>query len=191
MAEDTEYKVVMIGDANVGKTSLVNQFYRRTFNINESPTIAASYIQVPIKLKNETIRLNIWDTAGHEKFHCIVPLYARTADALIVIFDITSEQSFENAKNWFYSLCEEIGKSPVSVLCGNKIDLLDEIDTEPFETWAKENNVIFELTSAMTGKNVREMFTRVGEALLNVGLPNDAKQTEYVRIEQPASSCNC
>lgn len=165
--EYPEFKVVLIGDAFVGKTSLINRFYRDIFNEEESPTIAAAYLQIPVNVKGKTVKLNIWDTAGHERFHCIVPLYARTADTLIIVFDINISTTFTNAKEWLTNLSDEITKAPISFIVANKSDLSIDADTSTYEAWAKENGLFFEKTSAKTGENVSRLFMRIAEELLN------------------------
>ncbi|OHT14072.1 Ras-related protein Rab-5B [Tritrichomonas foetus] len=188
-AESPEFKVVLIGDAYVGKTSIINRFYRDTFNSEEPPTIAAAYLQIPVKVNQQTAKLNIWDTAGHERFHCIVPLYARTADVLIVVFDITNSKTYQNAKVWFTNLSEEIGKTQISFLVGNKADLDSSKDCEVFSTWATENNIFFESTSALSGKNIDKLFSRIAEELLSMNsilLKSEKKvrPAEHVRNEE-------
>ena len=161
---DPEFKIVMIGDAFVGKTSIVNRYWGQQFNSNETPTIAASYIQVPAEIEDENtgakvlIKLNIWDTAGTEKFQCLVPLYARTADSLVIVFDVTNPSSFEGAKKWYTKVLEDTGSSPISVLCANKSDLNKDADLALYQDWAEKNDIMFRVTSALTGENINETF---------------------------------
>ena len=168
---DPEYKVVMIGDTFVGKTSLVNRYWGQQFNSNETPTIAASYIQVPSEIEDEKnntkvlVKLNIWDTAGTEKFQCLVPLYARTADSLVIVFDITNPSSFEGAKKWYAKVIEDTGCTPISVLCANKSDLVKDSDLQIYKEWADANHIIFKVTSARTGENVKETFQELAQKL--------------------------
>lgn len=190
--EYPEFKVVLIGDSFVGKTSLINRFYRDIFNEEEPSTIAAAYLQVPVDVNGKTVKLNIWDTAGHERFHCIVPLYARTADTLIIVFDITKSKTFTNAKEWLTSLSDEITKAPISFLVANKSDLSPDADTSIYESWAKENELFFEKTSAKTGLNVSKLFMRIAEELLNnCFTPQNPPHKQGVDIqgEKEESSC--
>ena len=168
---DPEYKIVMIGDAYVGKTSIVNRYWGQQFNSNETPTIAASYIQVPAEIEDEStnakvlVKLNIWDTAGTEKFQCLVPLYARTADSLVIVFDVTNPSSFEGAKKWYTKVLEDTGTTPISVLCANKCDLNQEANLETYRDWAETNHIIFKVTSALTGANINETFQELAVRL--------------------------
>ena len=168
---DPEYKIVMIGDAYVGKTSIVNRYWGQQFNSNETPTIAASYIQVPAEIEDERtnakvlVKLNIWDTAGTEKFQCLVPLYARTADSLVIVFDVTNPSSFEGAKKWYTKVLEDIGTMPISVLCANKSDLMKDEDLGLYKDWAETNHIIFKVTSALSGQNINETFQELASKL--------------------------
>lgn len=165
-----EFKIVMIGDAFVGKTSLVNRYWGQQFNSNETPTIAASYIQVPTEVKNKNgsvanVKLNIWDTAGTEKFQCLVPLYARTADSLVIVFDTSNPSTFEGAKKWYLKVLEDTGANPIPVLCANKSDLAKGADFGIYKEWADRNNILFHVTSALTGTGVNEAFQELAQKL--------------------------
>lgn len=187
-----EFKVVLIGDQFVGKTSLINRFYRDIFNEDEPSTIAAAYLQVPVVVKGKTVKLNIWDTAGHERFHCIVPLYARTADTLIIVFDITQPKTFESAKEWLSNLSDEITKAPISFLVANKSDLSPDADTSSYESWAKENGLFFEKTSALSGDNVNKLFMRISEELLtNCFTPQNPPHKQAVNIQENKQQNSC
>lgn len=179
---EPEYKVVMVGDAFVGKTSLVNRFWNQSFNKDETPTIAASYLQVPIEVDgssqdgtSSTVKLNIWDTAGTEKFQCLVPLYARTADALVIVFDVTNLPSFEGAKKWYKNVIEETGGVSLSVLCANKSDMNPEFDDTSYRAWAEENHMLFMVTSALNGSNVKETFQKIASTLYKSHFPVSTK----------------
>lgn len=166
MNENLEFKVVVIGDLYVGKTSILGRLYKNAFHANEESTIAASYIQFPLVVKEKPIKLNIWDTAGHEKFQCVVPLYARSAEAVIIVFDVSNDATLNAAKKWYNDLKDEVGIIPVSFLCANKIDLVNNPDLTDSKKWADENNVYFEKTSAATGENINQLFYRVSEKIL-------------------------
>ena len=192
---DLEYKVILIGDSFVGKTSIVNRLWTKTFNSEEHPTVAASYLQIPIRVNSSnkieervSIKLNIWDTAGTEKFQCLVPLYSRTANALIIVFDISNSNSFEGAKNWYKKVIEEIGFNPISILCGNKIDLDPNHNLSKYLQWAEENKLYFEVTSALKGENIQEIFQHLSQLLYDKDhfFP---KNNEKIEIINKKNSC--
>lgn len=189
--EISEFKVVLIGDHAVGKTSLINRFYRDIFNDAEPPTIAASYLQVPVTVNDVTIKLNIWDTAGDERFHCIVPLYARTAQVLITVFDISNTETFNNAKEWLNNLVEEIGKIPIAFMVANKMDLKPSADLSLYEKWAKSNSTHFESTSAKEGTNVKKLFMRIAEILSEMGVHPRTERKFRPNIAEQDTSDSC
>ena len=178
--QDMEFKVVLIGDGFVGKTSIINRFYSDHFSVNEPPTIAASYIPITLNVSGKKVCLNVWDTAGHEKFHCLVPLYARASDAVIVVFDLSNPQTFDGAKEWFRKTLSEIGDVPCIVLCGNKIDLIQGEDFSKYKQWAEENNALFFTTSALEGTNIKKLFTKIAETLASI----EKNKMEAIELKQ-------
>ncbi|EAY22076.1 Ras family protein [Trichomonas vaginalis G3] len=187
---DMEFKVVLVGDGYVGKTSIINRFYSDHFSTNEPPTIAASFLPIAMNKNGKRVVLNIWDTAGHEKFHCLVPLYARAANTLIVVFDLTNEMTFENAKEWYTKTILDVGQIPVCILCGNKLDLMPDANTTKYEDWAKAHNCLFITTSAANGTNVQEMFKTITEKLTAIEMEKQAKIKITVEPEQK-KACAC
>lgn len=188
MKPEGEYKVVIIGDAFVGKTSIINRYCNQTFSQQESPTIAASYLQSSIEIEGTLIKMNLWDTAGHEKFHCVVPLYARTADAMIIVFDLSNPETFISSKKWYSELTDEVGEIPVVILCGNKLDLTPGINTSEFEDWANENKIMFITVSALDGTNVDELFLKIATKIYSdVVVPNSTQSPPLVSTEKNAA----
>ena len=189
-----EYKVVIIGDLAVGKTSLIQRFSEHYFLQNHQPTIAASYLQIALEIREKTIKLNIWDTAGDERFHCVVPLYARTADAMIIVFDLSKPDTFPTAQKWYEELINTVGEVPVVILAGNKCDLVQNEDVTLYQNWATQCHLTFIETSALDGRNVDEMFYSIGSQLRDL----DEKKIDSIHIIEPdeknirkKSKCNC
>ena len=170
MKEEREYKVILIGDSFVGKTSLINKYCTGKCDLGENPTVATSYVQFQFEYPNKIIKLNVWDTAGHEKFQSLVPLYARTADVLLVVFDLSNNSSFQGAKKWLETIQEEIGIIDITILCGNKYDLINEKNFIEYEEWSSKNNLIFTYTSALTGFNVQELFEKIADKVKDTSL---------------------
>ena len=187
MDSPIEYKVVLIGNCNVGKTSLITSYQSSV--LSSGPTIAASYVQFPIQVKNATVILNVWDTAGHEKFQSLVPMYARTADALLIVFDITSSETFEGAKKWYDQIIEEVGEISTVVLCANKEDLNPSADTAEFEEWAKEKKMKFATVSAKTGKGIQNLFYMIAESVSDSVVVTESTTTELIIKEDKKGCC--
>jgi Ras-related protein Rab-21 len=98
------YKVVLLGEGRVGKTSLVLRFCRDTFVDGQPPTIQASCLERALRLGDKTVNLVVWDTAGQERFHALGPIYYRDADAALLVFDITDTDSFKRVQGWVREL---------------------------------------------------------------------------------------
>ena len=115
-------KIVLIGDSNVGKTSIVDQFIDNKFG-ETKPSIGALHKLKSVTIQSgEEVQLDIWDTAGQEKFKSIVPMYYKGAKGILVIYDISAKDSFEGAKKWINDV-ESASNSAVVFLVGNKSDL--------------------------------------------------------------------
>jgi small GTP-binding protein len=157
-----EYKIVMIGESGVGKTSMVDRFYSNTYNSSVPPTIGAAYVKVALQLVGRPVVLNIWDTAGQERFQSLVPLYMRSAHGLVFVFDIMSLAAIRGLNAVFESIKDQLVEDMQLMLCANKIDLLDAHPNLAAESdWAKEHNMELVETSALTGQGVNDLFKRL------------------------------
>ena len=186
---DMEFKVVLIGDGFTGKTSIINRFLCDSFASCQPPTIAASYIPFCTTCNGKKVRLNIWDTAGHEKYHCLVPLYTRASDAIIVVFDLSLPETFENAKVWYEKILEEVGAIPVVVICGNKLDLNPDADVSEYKKVADENNALFITTSALNGTNIKQLFSLTTKKLVEIELEKEKHVESPKLVESKNSGC--
>ena len=97
------FKICLVGESGVGKTCIINRFVKNEFDIDENATLAASYAQKNVKLNDDTIiRFHIWDTAGQEKYRSIAKIFYKDAKAAILVYDITSQKSFDEIKNYWF-----------------------------------------------------------------------------------------
>ena len=101
------YKVCLVGESGVGKTCIIDRFVKNIFREDEPPTVSASYSEKLIQLDDYTIKFNIWDTAGQEKYRSVGKLFYKDANAAILVYDITSQNSFEEIKNYWYNEIKE------------------------------------------------------------------------------------
>ncbi|CAO1624565.1 unnamed protein product [Sympodiomycopsis kandeliae] len=123
-AKPFQTKLVLLGEAAVGKSSVVLRFVSNEFAENKEPTIGAAFLTQKCRLEDKVIKFEIWDTAGQERFHSLAPMYYRNAQASAVIYDVTKASSFEKAKSWVKELQRQANPNIVIALVGNKIDLL-------------------------------------------------------------------
>ena len=132
-------KLVLLGEAAVGKTSVVYRFVQDDFQENREPTIGAAFLTQRCRLEDRLIKFEIWDTAGQERFHSLAPMYYRNAQASAVVYDITKAASFEKAKNWVKELQRQANPHIVIALVGNKLDLVsDKLNPSEEEDSAKK-----------------------------------------------------
>ncbi|XP_010018349.1 PREDICTED: ras-related protein Rab-5C isoform X2 [Nestor notabilis] len=148
-----QFKLVLLGESAVGKSSLVLRFVKGQFHEYQESTIGGEF--------------EIWDTAGQERYHSLAPMYYRGAQAAIVVYDITNTDTFVRAKNWVKELQRQASPNIVIALAGNKADLATKraVDFQDAQTYADDNSLLFMETSAKTAMNVNEIFMAIAKKL--------------------------
>ena len=125
-AAGVEMKIVMVGDIDVGKTSIIARFIRNQYNQSTQPTIGASYMWKECVLNGEKVKYAVWDTAGQEQYHSLVPVYFRSAAAVVLTYDLTSEKSLEATKHWEVQIRQNAPADAIIAIVGNKSDLTEQ-----------------------------------------------------------------
>lgn len=155
------FKVVFVGDSGVGKSSFIHRFCSNEFRATFSATIGVDFQVRSLRVEGQYIALQLWDTAGQERFRSITKQYFRKADGVLIMYDVTSEASFRNVRNWMTSVQDGVEGGSVLCLVGNKMDLVSDdhhrvIRTKDGIQLADEYGTLFYETSAKSGLNVRE-----------------------------------
>ena len=167
MVIELNIKLLIVGDSNVGKTSLLLQYTDNYYPDQHTATIGFEYKIKTFQYKDYKIKLQIWDTAGQERFHSITNNFFHNADGILFVYDITSRQSFNGVKVWIKE-AEEIGNFYKRLLIGNKCDLSEKrnISIEELEKYCEEKNIDFFETSAKENIYLVEAFNKIVELIL-------------------------
>ena len=168
---DYEYlfKILLIGNSNVGKSSLFLRFVDEIWKENFVPTIGVDFKIKSIKIDNKIIKLQIWDTAGQERFKSILSSYYKGANGILLLYDITNINSFKSLSNWLIDIEKNSSKNVKKILIGNKCDLneLRKIPMNKGKEFADTYNMKFIETSAKNNVNINECFNILGKELIN------------------------
>ena len=189
---DTGKILVLIGDSEVGKTCLLSRFISGQFDPNVASTnVMASYTNKKIKCEHlkKTLDLKIWDTSGVEKFKSFIKYFYKDASMIILVYDITRKETFDNLKNyWYEEIKENCEEDIVLGIAGNKSDLYDEEEVPEQEArdFAKSINAIFALTSAKENDGVENLFRNIGNKYLESIFQekaSEAQKEQFPNIE--------
>ncbi|KAH0791842.1 small GTP-binding protein [Histomonas meleagridis] len=160
-------KIVFLGDSGVGKTSIVSKYGTGALPDTVSPTIGAAFITKDITFNDKAYQLLIWDTAGQEVYRGLAPMYYRSALIAIIVFDVTSANSFRSVDYWVNELHENTEEKIIIVICGNKVDVAErEIGNSYAVEMAEKYHALYAETSAVTGVGIDAMFQTALSKLL-------------------------
>ncbi|NXG68814.1 RAB17 protein, partial [Baryphthengus martii] len=162
------YKVVLLGSTSVGKSSLAYRYVKNDFK-ESLPTVGCSFFTKIINLEVATVKLEIWDTAGQEKYHSVCHLYYRGAHAALLVYDIANRETLNRAKLWLRDLEKEFLPDEIVIaLVGNKTDLATEreVSTEEGGEFARTKGLLFMETSAKSNHQVNDIFMAIARELL-------------------------
>ncbi|KAK7096090.1 uncharacterized protein [Littorina saxatilis] len=165
-----EAKVVVLGSQGVGKTSVVIRYVGGMFSKAVSPTIGASFFTYKMTLDGYRVKLQVWDTAGQERFRSMAPMYYRKANAAMLVYDITSLESFYDIKDWVKELRKNVDTPIAMCLLGNKSDLDSgrKVSTAEAAEYAASIEALFFETSALKNLGIEDAFLQVSKQLLKM-----------------------
>ena len=168
--EEESVKLILIGDAGVGKSSIISRYLNNEFDENKVSSVGGSFCTKTIKIGDKQVELGIWDTAGQEIYRSVAKYFYKNAKLVCLVCDITNKDSFINLKDYWYLDFQENGeKSSIFAVVCNKSDLIEkeEINEAQAREFAKEINAIFVLTSAQNGTGIDDLFKSLAEKYLS------------------------
>ena len=177
------HKIIFIGDAGVGKTTIISRIMDNPFIEEYEPSIGVDFMSKTLKYNGQNVKLQIWDTAGQEKYKGLIPSYVRNSSIVFVVYDISGKTSFDNIPKWI-NFIKSIENTTI-VLCGNKIDLENrEVKKEEGEELAKKEGISFFEVSAKTNDNIKNMFYNVIAELPTFSQNNTNKESVIKELMQ-------
>ena len=182
-------KVVLIGESGVGKTCIISRYITGSFDSNTTSTNGASYCSKNVKYENlgKNLLLDIWDTAGQEKYKSLTKFFYKDAAVAILVYDITRRESFDSIRDYWYGQVQENGsKNIVLGIAGNKCDLYENeaVPEQEAREFADKIGAIFELTSAQNNTGINELFQNVGNKYLDPNFQQKLKIDENEKGEE-------
>ena len=179
------YKIVILGDQYVGKTSILNKFKYENSEDKYTPTIGIDFITKNVYLEEKTIRLIMWDTAGSERFKSLIPSYIKNANAIILAYDITSKSSFTSLEKWLLEISDKVPSNAYIIIAGNKLDLeaKRQVSVEELKKFSEDKGLKFLETSAKTGHNINELFGTITSTLYDVGDFDNKNEVSKIKLE--------
>jgi small GTP-binding protein len=175
--EEEDIKVILVGEPGTGKTSLINVAIGKMFTDNSPSTLISTFVQKKFNKNNKEYILNIWDTAGQEKFRAMTKIFIKNSKIVILVYSINSKETYDGLKEyWFNIITEALGDEPIIAMVGNKSDLFleEQIKEEEAKEFARENGIKFKLVSA---KEDPDGFIEFLEELLDEYLRLNNKDT--------------
>jgi len=166
---DYLFKILIIGDASVGKSSILLRFTDDTFDEHIQSTIGVDFKVKHIEVEGKRVKCTVWDTAGQERFRTLTSSYYRGAHACILVYDVTRMDSFENLEQWLKEVqmySPGNGEGIVKLLVGNKCDLERKVPKERADDWARSQGMMFLEASAKTRLGIRQVFMEVVKKML-------------------------
>ena len=175
MNEDVKrIKIIIIGESGVGKTCIIKRFVYDEHNSNEFPTSSLSFATKNINVSEngveEEIKLEVWDTVGQEKYKAMAQIFFKNSNVVILVYDITNKESFEQLKNYWIDKINEYNSNDLTLaVAANKSDLYmkEQVKEEEGREFAQKIGAIFRLTSAKNGEGIKEMFNVIGKKYLD------------------------
>ena len=196
MLEDnnTQVKLILLGDSFVGKSSIIQRYCENTFDENEESTISSYFTEKDVKIKGQNIIVELWDTAGQEQFRSISKIFVKNSKIILLVYDVTSKKSFESLNYWYDFITKELGSNFILGLIGNKTDLIfdnnydDGVSPKQGEEYASKIGATFILISAKkSGTQIEELINELLSKYLD-SKENDIVTASTIKLDERSFS---
>ena len=187
--KETLYKILILGDGSVGKTSFLTRYADNSFQESVLSTIGVDYKLKNVQLDDgRTVKLQIWDTAGQDRFRSIAKNYYKGANGIVVVFSVIDKESFKNVRTWISQIKEEVDEKVTIILVGNKIDREEVrvVTKEKGEELAKEFGLPYFECSAKTGVNITTAFNELVKRVVEISDKYGGKEGEKLKQNKVA-----
>jgi Ras-related protein Rab-6A len=175
----TRQKIIFIGDAFTGKTSIINRIMNNPFNEAYEVSIGIDFMSKNIRFRGQNIKIQIWDSAGQEKYKGLIPSYVRNSSIVFLVYDVSKRTSFEHINDWI-EFVRNIERTTM-VLIGNKIDLNREVEKNEGEELAQKEGLIFFECSAKNNENIKNLFFSSVAVLPTFGVYDESEKDTIIR----------
>jgi small GTP-binding protein len=191
--------IIMVGDTSVGKSTLMKKFISGQFSDSLAPTLGIELYKKEITIDEKQYLYRIWDTCGQERFRSLSKSYFRNSDGIMLLFDLNSQNSFDNLNSWFISIKESGAEDIPLILVGTKCDLYNNITEETISNFVSQNKTIqkYFKCSAKENIGIEEPFIELGKLVVKQILPSrertnskiKIKKTKSMEIQKPKKKC--
>ena len=182
MSSPETVKVVLLGQAGVGKTCIITKFITGEFNPDQMTSLSAQYISKQMTFNDKVIKFDIWDTAGQERFRALAKIFYKDAKVICLCYDITSKESFQELKDYWYEKQTKLNANgdPIFAVVANKNDLYQSAQVQDDEgrAFAKSINAIFQSTSAKSDSGIASLFENIGKRYFDPNFDSNAEENK-------------
>ena len=184
---DEKYKLMVLGESKVGKTSLIKRYTKNEFGGQYLTTVGIDYQDKTIDIEDKKVRLQIWDTAGQERFRNVTKSYFQSSHGFVLVYDVTNRDSFDKTNFWMEQIKLNGPEDPKLILVGNKSDLSNEriVSIEEGENLAKKYDIKFCESSAKDGTNVNKLFLELGTLIYKDKMSKRKEEENSLKLEMP------
>ena len=168
MTKSEPFKVVLLGESKIGKTSFISLAVKNELPKNIEPTIAAQFVRKEFNFSDKTVKFDIWDTPGQAKYRKVIKVFFADAKAILLMYDCIDKASFDEVKNFWYGLTKEKNINPIYFLIENKNDLISErkVDEKEGKEFADSIGASFTSISCKNNTGIKEIFEKLAEKII-------------------------